>query len=68
MIAGRYRTVGLRNFFQVLRGVVYNVTEYLLYHPGGKDELLRGAGRSPNLRDLFKDEIALLYLINIMRG
>ena len=29
----------------VLRGVVYNVTQYIEYHPGGKVELLRGVGR-----------------------
>lgn len=28
-----------------LKGNVYNVTTYLHYHPGGVDELMRGAGR-----------------------
>lgn len=30
--------------WMVLRGTVFNVTEYLRYHPGGADELMRGAG------------------------
>lgn len=29
----------------VFRGSVYNVTRYLQYHPGGVEELMRGAGR-----------------------
>eukprot|EP00937_MAST-01D_sp_MAST-1D-sp2_P002675 g2675.t1 len=29
----------------VLRGKVYNITPYLHYHPGSKEELFRGAGR-----------------------
>lgn len=28
-----------------LHGRVYNVTPYLDYHPGGVDELMRGAGK-----------------------
>jgi len=28
----------------VLRGVVYDVTRYMDYHPGGAEELMRGAG------------------------
>ncbi|KAF7278199.1 hypothetical protein GWI33_008693 [Rhynchophorus ferrugineus] len=27
-----------------IRGRVYNITEYLAFHPGGEDELMRGAG------------------------
>lgn len=27
-----------------IRGKVYNVTEYMDYHPGGAEELMRGAG------------------------
>uniref|UniRef100_UPI00398E52EA cytochrome b5 reductase 4 isoform X1 n=2 Tax=Pristiophorus japonicus TaxID=55135 RepID=UPI00398E52EA len=27
-----------------IRGMVYNVTPYLEYHPGGEEELMRGAG------------------------
>jgi len=29
----------------VLRGKVYNATKYLDFHPGGVDELMRGAGK-----------------------
>lgn len=28
-----------------VRGKVYNVTEYLPFHPGGPEELMRGAGK-----------------------
>ena len=31
--------------WMVIRGKVYNVTRYLDFHPGGKPELMRGAGR-----------------------
>ncbi|XP_035223745.1 cytochrome b5 reductase 4-like isoform X2 [Stegodyphus dumicola] len=34
-----------------LKGKVYNITHYLEYHPGGEDELMRGAGRDAT--DLF---------------
>lgn len=27
-----------------IRGIVYNVTRYLDFHPGGREELMRGAG------------------------
>jgi cytochrome-b5 reductase len=30
--------------WMALNGIVYNVTEYMDYHPGGWDELIRGAG------------------------
>ncbi|KAK3089389.1 hypothetical protein FSP39_003237 [Pinctada imbricata] len=30
--------------WMAIRGKVYNVTPYLEYHPGGEDELMRGAG------------------------
>ena len=30
--------------WMVLHGKVYNVTKYIPYHPGGFDELMRGAG------------------------
>lgn len=36
-----------------LRGKVYNVTPYLEYHPGGEDELMRGAGKDAT--DLFNE-------------
>uniref|UniRef100_A0A8D8VJD9 Cytochrome b5 reductase 4 n=1 Tax=Cacopsylla melanoneura TaxID=428564 RepID=A0A8D8VJD9_9HEMI len=28
-----------------IRGVVYNVTRYMDFHPGGRDELMKGAGQ-----------------------
>ncbi|KAF2897608.1 hypothetical protein ILUMI_08567, partial [Ignelater luminosus] len=28
-----------------IRGKVYNVTQYLPFHPGGPDELMRGIGK-----------------------
>jgi len=30
----------------VYQGKVYNVSAYLDFHPGGRDELMKGAGRS----------------------
>ena len=29
----------------ILHGKVYNITPYLVYHPGGKRELMKGAGK-----------------------
>ncbi|KAJ2016642.1 hypothetical protein H4218_005196 [Coemansia sp. IMI 209128] len=37
--------------WMVIAGKVYNVTHYLEYHPGGKGELMRAAGRDGT--DLF---------------
>uniref|UniRef100_A0A8C8SJ98 Cytochrome b5 reductase 4 n=1 Tax=Pelusios castaneus TaxID=367368 RepID=A0A8C8SJ98_9SAUR len=34
-----------------IRGLVYNITPYMEYHPGGEDELMRAAGRDGT--DLF---------------
>ena len=34
-------------------GNVYNVTAYMEYHPGGWDQLMKGAGRDAT--DLFND-------------
>lgn len=31
--------------WMAIRGKVYNVTRYLDYHPGGRDQLMRGAGK-----------------------
>jgi len=31
--------------WMALRGKVYNITPYLAFHPGGVEELMRGAGR-----------------------
>ncbi|KNC47154.1 cytochrome b5 reductase 4 [Thecamonas trahens ATCC 50062] len=37
--------------WMVVSGTVYNITKYIAYHPGGRDQLLRGAGRDAT--DLF---------------
>jgi len=31
--------------WMALDGIVYNITPYVRFHPGGGKELLRGAGR-----------------------
>jgi len=54
LVGGRPREVTRRELAQhktrrdawmALNGLVYNVTDYMDYHPGGWDELVRGAGR-----------------------
>lgn len=32
------------NVWMCIRGVVYNVTRYMDFHPGGREELMKGAG------------------------
>lgn len=34
-----------RDAWTALDGIVYNITPYLRFHPGGQKELLRAAGR-----------------------
>ena len=34
-----------RSVWMAIRGLVYDVTPYLRYHPGGIPQLMRGAGR-----------------------
>ena len=34
-----------RDCWLALNGIVYNVTPYMDYHPGGWDELMKGAGK-----------------------
>jgi len=41
------------NLWTAVRGVVFDVTQYAYYHPGGAEELLRGAGR--DCTDLFNE-------------
>ncbi|CAK1586942.1 unnamed protein product [Parnassius mnemosyne] len=53
-VGGRMRIVGPAELkkhctkddaWLAIRGRVYNITHYLPYHPGGAEELMRGAGR-----------------------
>jgi cytochrome-b5 reductase len=36
-----------------LKGNVYNITPYLEYHPGGIDELMKGAGKDCTCKGFF---------------
>lgn len=42
-------------------GLVYNVTPYMEYHPGGEDELMRAAGTDGT--DLFDQVAATVQLV-----
>ncbi|KAL8688451.1 MAG: hypothetical protein Q9218_005642 [Villophora microphyllina] len=42
-----------KNAWGVWQGKVYNLTPYLKYHPGGVDELMKGAGREKDGERLF---------------
>lgn len=42
-----------------IRGTVYNVTQYMDFHPGGVDELVRGIGTDAT--KLFSEVIKDLY-------
>lgn len=35
--------------WMAIRGFVYNVSKYMNYHPGGPDELMRGAGKDATM-------------------
>lgn len=41
-----------------VRGRVYNITEYLPFHPGGEEELMKGAGKDATT--LF-DQVCFIY-------
>ena len=43
----------------IFEGVVYNITPFMKYHPGGKAQLMRGAGN--DCTELFDKVIDLLY-------
>jgi len=42
-----------KDAWMAINGAVYNVTHYMDYHPGGWDELVRGAGRDAT--DMFNE-------------
>ncbi|KAL8708579.1 MAG: hypothetical protein Q9220_006514 [cf. Caloplaca sp. 1 TL-2023] len=42
-----------RNAWGVWQGRVYNLTPYMKFHPGGVDELMKGAGREKDAERLF---------------
>ena len=48
-----------------INGAVYNVTDYMDYHPGGWDELLKGAGKDATnmFNEIHKYEIISLKLL-----
>jgi len=33
-----------KDAWTILNGMVFNITQYLEYHPGGSDQLMRAAG------------------------
>lgn len=35
----------LDDCWMIIKGRVYNVTPYMLFHPGGEKELMKGAGK-----------------------
>lgn len=45
-----------RDAWGVWQGKVYNLTPYLDFHPGGRGELMRGAGKDgPTMLKLFNE-------------
>ncbi|KAL8733949.1 MAG: hypothetical protein Q9181_003362 [Wetmoreana brouardii] len=42
-----------KNAWGVWQGKVYNLTPYMRFHPGGVDELMKGAGREKDAERLF---------------
>jgi cytochrome-b5 reductase len=61
----------LDDAWMALRGKVYNITEYIKYHPGGVSELMRGVGRDAT--DLYSirtnidlEWLARLFGLNIL--
>ena len=49
-----------------IRGVVYNVTRYIDFHPGGFDELMRGVGKDAT--ELFNDVHAWVNVVSMLKG
>ncbi|KAJ2861831.1 hypothetical protein GGH94_004665 [Coemansia aciculifera] len=52
--------------WMVIAGKVYNVTHYLEYHPGGKGELMRAAGKDGSA--LFNDTHPWVNAESILRA
>ena len=48
----------------MIAGKVYNVTPYLDFHPGGVDELMRGAGKDATT--LFDEVCLFVCLFRVM--
>lgn len=44
-----------KNAWGVWQGKVYNLTPYMKFHPGGVDELMKGAGREKDGERLFME-------------
>ncbi|KAL6716662.1 hypothetical protein ACLMJK_006230 [Lecanora helva] len=44
-----------RNAWAVYQGKVYNLTPYMKFHPGGVDQLMRGAGKEKEAEKLFNE-------------
>lgn len=44
---------------------MYNITEYMSFHPGGEDELIRGVGTDAT--KLFNNVISLEYFLRLRR-
>lgn len=54
----------LMNIYFYFSGRVYNVTHYMEYHPGGLDELMKGAGKDAT--ELF-DQV-LFFFFSFLYG
>ena len=56
-----------KDAWMAINGAVYNVTDYMDYHPGGWDELLKGAGRDATdmFNEIHKYEI-ISHKLNIL--
>ena len=56
-----------KDAWMAINGAVYNVTDYMDYHPGGWDELLKGAGKDATnmFNEIHKYEI-ISHKLNIL--
>ncbi|CAG0885610.1 unnamed protein product [Cyprideis torosa] len=55
-----------KDHWLAIRGIVYNVTSYLDYHPGGIDELMKGAGIDAT--KLFNEVHAWVNVQNMLKA